>query len=102
MCLQYKSFENPVRKEEIASDEQFLLFPQYFLPFRRTFSHLNQILNWHLETLSVWTSLKFVVWERVNYQTTLLILPDGTYNLTSYSEPINSCTVHLSTASSDT
>ena len=31
-CLQYKSFENTVQKEEIARDEQFLLFPQCFLP----------------------------------------------------------------------
>ena len=29
-CLQYKSFENTVEKGEIASDEQFLLFPQCF------------------------------------------------------------------------
>ena len=27
MCLQCKSFENTVGKEEIARDEQFLLFP---------------------------------------------------------------------------
>ena len=26
-CLQYKSFENTVGKEEIARNEQFLLFP---------------------------------------------------------------------------
>ena len=31
-CLQYKSFENTVRKEEIARNEQFLLFPQCFQP----------------------------------------------------------------------
>ena len=31
-CLQYKSFENTVGKEEIARDEQFLLLPQCFLP----------------------------------------------------------------------
>ena len=36
-CLQYKSFENTVGKEEIARDEQFLLFPQCFLSFQRTF-----------------------------------------------------------------
>ena len=27
--LQYKSFENTVGKEEIACNEQFLLFPQF-------------------------------------------------------------------------
>ena len=31
-CLQYKTFENTVGKGEIAHDEQFLLFPQCFLP----------------------------------------------------------------------
>ena len=31
-CLRYKSFENTVEKEEIAQIEQFLLFPQCFLP----------------------------------------------------------------------
>ena len=39
MCLQYKSFENTVRKGEIARNEQFLLFPQCFLSFWRTFFH---------------------------------------------------------------
>ena len=40
MCLQHKSFENTVRKGEIAHHEQFLLFPtafstclEKFLPF---------------------------------------------------------------------
>ena len=31
MCLLFKSFENTVEKEEIASNEQFFLFPQCFL-----------------------------------------------------------------------
>ena len=30
MCLQYKSFENSVRKEEIAHNEHFFLFPATF------------------------------------------------------------------------
>ena len=34
-CLQYMSFENTVEKREIAHDEQFLLFPQCFLPVLR-------------------------------------------------------------------
>ena len=38
-CLLYKpfDFENTVGKGEIAHNEQFLLFPKYFLPFWRTF-----------------------------------------------------------------
>ena len=43
MCLQYKSFENTVGKGEIAHIEQFLLFPQCFLPAWRTFCRFNQI-----------------------------------------------------------
>ena len=57
-------------KGEIARDEQFLLFPQCFphcfLTIRITFSHVYQILNYRLLTLTVWKSLRFVVWERVN------------------------------------
>ena len=64
-CLQYKSFENPVGKGESARDKQFLLFPQCFLPFLKTFSPFHQTRNCRLQTLSIWKSLKFVVWERV-------------------------------------
>ena len=42
-CLQHKSFENPVGKGEIARHEQFLLFPQCFLPIWRTFCQFNHI-----------------------------------------------------------
>ena len=35
--LQYKSFENTMRKGEIAHNEQFLLFPQCFLPIQKNF-----------------------------------------------------------------
>ena len=62
-------------KKEIARNEQFLLFPQCFLPVLRTFSHFNETWNCHLQTLSVWKSLKFVVWERVKelWQATLYL-----------------------------
>ena len=63
--LQNKSFENTVEKGEIARGEQFLLFPQCFLPVWRTFCHFHHIKNCPLQTLSVWKSLKFVVLERV-------------------------------------
>ena len=51
-------------KAEIARYAQFLLFPQCFLPVSRIFCHFRHILNCHLQTLSVWNSLKFVIWER--------------------------------------
>ena len=52
-------------KGEIAHNEQFLLFPQCFLPCKRNFCHFRQIQNCRLQPLSVWKSLKFVVWEGV-------------------------------------
>ena len=62
-CLQ--SFENTVGKGEIAHNEQFLLFPQCFVPILITFCHFHSIKNCRLQILSVWEGLKFVVWERV-------------------------------------
>ena len=38
-----KSFENTVGKGEIARNQQFLLFPQCFLPDWRNFFHFHQI-----------------------------------------------------------
>ena len=57
-----KPFENTVGKGEIARNEQFLLFPQCFLPVLIAFRHFHQIWNCRLQTLSVWKSLKFVIW----------------------------------------
>ena len=65
-CLKYKPFENTEGKGEITGNKQFLLFPQCFLPVRRIFCYFHRIWNCRLQTLSVWKSLKFVVWERVN------------------------------------
>ena len=65
ICMQWKSFENTVKKGEIARNEQFLLFPQCFLPVSRTFCHFHWIWNCRLQSLSVWKSEKFVIWERV-------------------------------------
>ena len=56
VCLQHKSYENTVRKGEIANEEQFLLFPQCFLTACRTLCHFHQIQNCCLQTLSVWKS----------------------------------------------
>ena len=60
-----KVFENTVGKVEIARYEQFLPFPQYFLPFWRTFSH---VIKFKIVVCNLFQfgSLKFVVWDRVN------------------------------------
>ena len=49
-------------KGEITRNEQFLLFPQCFLIVWRTLCHFHEIQNSRLQTLSVWKSVKFVVW----------------------------------------
>ena len=43
ICLQDKSFEDTLRKGEIARYEHFLLFPQCFTLFGRTFCHFHKI-----------------------------------------------------------
>ena len=62
-----QSFQNTVGKGEIARYEQFLLFLQCLLPVWRTFCRFNQTGHCRMRTLFVWKSLKFVVWERVNF-----------------------------------
>ena len=63
-----KSLLKTLGKGEIARNEQFLLFPQCFLPIWRTFCHFHKTENCCLQTLSVWKYLKFIVWERVNLE----------------------------------
>ena len=54
-----QTFENTVGKGEIARNEQFFLFPQCFLLYRRQkLSFLLQLIC-RLQMLSIWTSLKF-------------------------------------------
>ena len=65
-CMHYKSLKSTAGKGEIARNEQFLLFPQGYLPVWRLFCHFHQIWNCRLQALSVWRSLKFVIWETVN------------------------------------
>ena len=50
-------------KGEIAHNDQFLHFPQRFLPIWTTFCHFHQTWNCRL---SVSKSLKLIIWERVN------------------------------------
>ena len=57
-----QAFRKHCGQRRIACNEQFLLFPQCFLPVWITFCHFHQIWNCRLQSLSVWKSLKFVVW----------------------------------------
>ena len=63
-CLQYKSFENTGGKIKIAGKEQFLLFPQCFLPVWR-FSVVFKPEIVICKLFQFGKSLKFVVRERV-------------------------------------
>ena len=64
-CLLYKSFENTVEKGEIAYNEQFLLFPRWFLPVWKTVCHFYQIRICRLQTVSL-EAAKTCRLERVN------------------------------------
>ena len=56
------------KKEKLLVRSNFSFSHSFFYPFWRTFNHFHQIQNCRLQTPSVWKSLKFVVWERVNQQ----------------------------------
>ena len=65
LCVYYTNLLKTLwKKGEIV--RQFLLSPQWVLPFRRTHSHFLYVKYCRLQTLSVWKSLNFVVWERDN------------------------------------
>ena len=64
-CLRYKSFENTVGKGEIARNEQFLLFPQCFLPIEERSAIFIKFEIVICRLFQFWKSPKFVVWERV-------------------------------------
>ena len=55
---QQTAFENIEGKEEIAHDEQFLLFPQCFLLIRKLYPHLSIFLISYLYLLLYWKSPK--------------------------------------------
>ena len=55
----YIALENIERKGEIASSKQFLFFSQCFLPYMVLIFHLKYTLKCRLQSVSIWTSLKF-------------------------------------------
>ena len=52
-------------KEKLLVTSNFSFFNSVFYPHRELFPHFHQLRNCCLQTLSVWESLKFVVWEMV-------------------------------------
>ena len=57
-----KPFENFVGKGENASNQHFLLFKQCFLSFLKQISNFESHLLCHLQMVSIWTRLKFIMW----------------------------------------
>ena len=53
------------KKEKLLVTSNFSFSHSVFYPFGWTFCHFHPIWYCRLQTLSVWKSLKFVVWERV-------------------------------------
>ena len=60
-CLQYKSFEN-AKKEKLLVMSNFFFSDSVFY-LLENFLLFSSIQNSRLHTLSVWKSLKFVIWE---------------------------------------
>ena len=54
-------------KEKLLVTSNFSFSHSVFHPFQRTFCDFRETQNCSLQTLSVWKSLKFVVWERVKH-----------------------------------
>ena len=79
-CLQYKSFENTVGKAEIALNEQFLLFLQCFLPFKKhsvIFIKI-QIVVWNLFQFGKVYNLSFGEgFRNLRYTSMLVHAPPG-------------------------
>ena len=61
---QQTAVENIVAKEEIARNEQFLLFPQCFL-LNELYPHLSVFLTSYLYLLLNWKSPKLAYWVKV-------------------------------------
>ena len=53
-------------KEKLLERSNFSFSPWCCLSVWRTFCHFHQLWNCCLQTISVWKSLTYVVWERVN------------------------------------
>ena len=53
-------------KEKLLVTSNFSFSYSVFLTVWRTFCHFHEIQNCRLQILSIWNSLKFVVWERNN------------------------------------
>ena len=56
------------KKEKLFNIQNFS-FSQCFLPIWSTFCHFHRMSNCRLQTLSIWKSLNFILWEKVKNAT---------------------------------
>ena len=54
------------KEKKLFVTSNFSFSHSVFYLLRRTFWHFDQVSNCRLQTLSVWKSLKFVIWKRIN------------------------------------
>ena len=57
-CPEENAFQNILGIGENASNQHFLLFPQYLLHYQGEISPFGPCVNFRLLMLSIWTSLK--------------------------------------------
>ena len=67
MCLQYMPFKTQWEKEKLLITSNFSFSHSVFSTHLEKFLPLSSSLKCSLQTLWVWKSLKFVVWERVKW-----------------------------------
>ena len=72
-CVCIISLRNAVGKGEIAHNEQFLLFPQCFLPICKPFNFFIELITAVCKLSKFWKILRLVVWERVNNSSVKII-----------------------------
>ena len=86
-CLLYKSVEKTVRKRRNCSYQAISLFPAVFSIHLENFLPFLSNLKLWSANLSLWKSLKFVVWERV-MRLTLCLTTSDTLTQYCYGRPL--------------
>ena len=65
VCIRSVLKKKLQKKERLLLKSNFSFSLSVFLPVGKTFCHFHQMWNYHPQSLSLWKSLKFVIWERV-------------------------------------
>ena len=74
-------------KEKLLETSNFSFSHSVFhMPVWRTFCYFNHVQNVRLQTLSVWKSLKFDVWERVDGRRKITLYEQHIFFITMFSK----------------